>query len=94
MGDARHQAQPSSHNLGNAVDITHDPKSGCDGHTVSTLAMQDPRVVYVIWDRRIHNRSISPHWRPYKGGNPHTSHVHIDVDPAKRDDDSPWPWAP
>ena len=93
MGDASHQARPSDHNLGNAVDITHDPASGCDGHTVSTLAMQDPRVAYVIWDRRIWNPWIAPTWRPYSGTNPHTHHVHISIRKEARDDASPWPWA-
>jgi len=95
MGDARHQAQPSDHNLGNAVDITHDPAKGCDGEEVSVLALQDPRATYIIWDRHIANPLIlDGAWRPYRGSNPHTSHVHISVRADARDDDSPWPWAP
>lgn len=95
MGDARHQASKSDHNLGNAVDITHDPASGCDAGVIAELAIDDPRVTYVIWDRRIYSRARAGEgWRPYSGSNPHTKHVHISVRADARDDDSPWPWAP
>ena len=94
LGDASHQARPSDHNLGNAVDITHDPSAGCSGGVIAALAIDDRRVTYVIWDRRIWNLVVSPHWRGYRGSNPHTSHVHISVRADAREDDSPWPWAP
>lgn len=94
MGDARHQASKSDHNLGNAVDITHDPASGCDGNLLAVDAMRDPRVSYIIWNAQIWNTSISPAWRPYKGSNPHRHHVHISVRAEAREDASPWPWAP
>jgi peptidoglycan hydrolase-like protein with peptidoglycan-binding domain len=93
MGDASHQARASDHNKGEAVDITHDPKSGCVGDVIAALAMTDGRTKYVIWNRRIWNPSISPDWRPYTGSNPHTHHVHISVRADAREDDSPWPWA-
>lgn len=94
MGDASHQARPSDHNLGNAVDITHDPTNGCDGDEVARLALTDPRVTHVIWNRRIANRSIeSGDWRPYNGSNPHKHHCHISIHAAARNDASPWPWA-
>lgn len=95
MGDARHQASKSDHNLGNAVDITHDPRSGCDGGVIADMAQRDPRTAYVIWDRRIWSRAREAEgWRPYSGSNPHTHHVHISVRADARDDSSPWPWAP
>lgn len=95
MGDAAHQARPSDHNLGNAVDVTHDPASGCDAGVIVDLATRDPRVTYVIWDRRIWSRARADEgWRPYAGSNPHTKHVHISVRTDARDDASPWPWAP
>lgn len=96
MGDARHQATKSSHNSGNAVDITHDPANGCDGNDVSMMARRDPRCVYVIWRAKIWNRNIDPMESPgrvYTGANPHRHHCHIDIDPARREDSSPWPWA-
>jgi hypothetical protein len=95
MGDAAHQLTPSDHNLGTAVDITHDPAAGCDGSVLAELALTDDRVTYVIWNRRICSRArIAEGWRPYTGSNPHTHHVHISVDAAKRADARPWPWAP
>lgn len=95
MGDARHQASKSDHNAGNAVDVSHDPASGCDAGKLAELAIHDPRVTYVIWDRRIYSRARSSEgWRPYSGANPHTKHVHISVRDDARDDASPWPWAP
>ena len=36
------------------------------------------KVEYVIWNRRIWNiRRNSEGWRPYRGPNPHTDHVHV-----------------
>lgn len=94
MGDAAHQARPSDHNLGNAVDITHDPASGCDGELIASMAIQDPRVTYVIWNREIYSRARAAEgWRDYSGSNPHTHHVHISVRASARADASPWPWA-
>lgn len=95
MGDARHQKRRSDHNLGNAVDITHDPSSGCDGEVIAGLALQDPRVTYVIWNRRKYNLArASEGWRPYRGENPHTHHCHISIDERSRNDVRPWPWSP
>ncbi len=95
MGDAAHQARPSDHNKGLAVDITHDPSSGADGERIALAAITDPRVTYVIWNRRIYSRARAAEgWRLYTGSNPHTHHVHISVRPEARSDDGPWPWAP
>ena len=94
MGDARHQARKSDHNIGNAVDITHDPSHGVNGDEISSLATRDPRVKYVIWNRKIWTPAKG--WGPYKippGGDGHEHHVHISVFPEKRSDTSPWPWA-
>jgi hypothetical protein len=95
LGDARHQKRKSDHNLGNAVDITHDPQSGCDGDLIASLAIKDPRVTYVIWNRKIYNRSRAGEgWRPYRGSNPHTHHCHISIDARSRSDVRPWAWSP
>jgi hypothetical protein len=75
-GDKAHQARKSDHNTGDAVDITHDPGSGADGDTIAAMALKDPNVKYVIWNRQIYNTS-KPGWRPYTGSNPHTKHVHV-----------------
>lgn len=95
MGDASHQARPSDHNSGNAVDITHDPASGCDGNVISALAIEDDRVTYVIWNKRIYSRARAAEgWRKYTGANGHTHHCHISVRVDARADDRPWGWAP
>jgi hypothetical protein len=94
MGDARHQARKSDHNMGNAVDITHDPASGCDANLIASLAIRDSRVKYVIWNKRIYNRSRSADgWRPYTGSNPHTKHCHISIRADARTDTRAWAWA-
>ena len=90
MGDWRHQLSKSDHNVGNAVDITHDPASGCTGDAISSMAITDPRVTYVIWNRQIwHDGS----WHPYSGDNPHTHHCHISIRDRDRSDARRWPWA-
>lgn len=91
MGDAAHQARTSDHNSGNAVDVTHDPASGCTGDIISASAIADPRVTYVIWNRQIWRKGA---WSAYTGTNPHTAHVHISISAALRGDASPWDWAP
>lgn len=75
-GDRAHQKRKSDHNTGDAVDITHDPKSGADGNTIAARALRDPRVKYVIWNHQINSKD-GRGWRPYKGANPHTQHVHV-----------------
>ena len=95
MGDARHQARKSDHNLGNAVDVTHDPSVGCDGHVISAIAIRDPRTTYVIWNRQIYNKARAAEgWRAYHGENPHTHHCHISIHPESRDDVRHWGWSP
>lgn len=94
MGDARHQRTPSDHNLGNAFDITHDPRSGCDGSIIAALAIRDPRVTYVIWNWHIYNRTRAAEgWRRYTGRNGHTQHCHVSIRAEARNDARPWPWA-
>lgn len=95
MGDEHHQKRPSDHNIGNAVDITHDPISGCDAVYVAACALRDPRTSYVIWQGRIFNTArASEGWRARnKGPGDHELHVHISVHARARGDASPWPWA-
>ena len=104
IGDPRHQSRNSDRNPwvidGNigvviARDITHDPANGCDAQKIadSIVASRDPRVKYIIWNRRICNSKVQPWtWRPYTGTNPHNKHVHISVLPekSKYDDRSDW----
>ena len=108
VGDASHQTRASDHNpwvtdggkgVVTAMDITHDPASGCDaGKIVEVLrASRDPRIKYLIWNRRIANSSaigsVAPWtWRSYTGTNPHDHHFHLSVKPDKPlyDDAGPW----
>lgn len=108
IGDAAHCARQSDHNPwvrdGNmgvvtAMDITHDPNDGCDANEIaeSIRSHQDPRVKYIIWNKRIANSSSiggNPPWawRQYNGSNPHTKHIHISVRPDKPKYDSTAPW--
>jgi hypothetical protein len=94
MGDAAHQKRKSDHNLGNAYDLTHDPANGVDCHTLSRQVINDPRVTYVIWNRRIYNRARAAEgWRNYTGQNPHTKHMHVSIRAVARDILTPWPWS-
>ena len=88
----QHHAPTSDHARGDAVDITHDPES-CDGDIIAGHAVADERTAYVIWHRRIWSRRRATEgWRAYQRAHPHTGHVHISLDPAKRADSSPWGW--
>jgi hypothetical protein len=105
IGDARHQAEKSSDhnprliagaNLVTARDFTHDPDGGLDCQHLADALRQgrDPRVKYVIWNRRIMAGAGGPNpwaWRPYSGPSPHTEHVHLSVvADARCRDDAPW----
>lgn len=102
IGDARHQGSTSDHNpwvrdggvgVVTAIDLTDDALRG--GFRAGDLAeriKQDPRVKYVIWNRRIYNEAVSMKWRFYRGTNPHTKHVHISVHSIKRYYDSGQFW--
>lgn len=82
----------SDHDLGNAFDLTHDPNDGVDCNLLSAMlrARVDPRVKYIIWNRRIWNPSISPDWRVYDGDNPHTAHMHVSIYASQRDNLGLW----
>lgn len=97
IGDENHQNRNSDHNpwygpgIVTARDFTHDP-GDLDCHWLAgvLVANRDPRIKYVIWDRRIWNPTAG--WRVYSGANPHTSHLHLSV-VASPACDSTAPWA-
>lgn len=101
IGDLSHQGRKSDHNpdadgVVTAMDITHDPAHGVNaGELAEMLRLsQDPRIKYVISNRRIVSSKNSPwQWRDYNGANAHTKHVHVSVidDKALYDDTRPWP---
>lgn len=100
IGDAAHAASKSEHNpdangIVRAMDISNDPAHGVDSQKLADalVASRDPRILYVISNRRICSSVVSPWiWRSYNGSNPHNHHVHLSVvsDPAKYDDTKPW----
>ena len=108
IGDAAHASRNSDHNpwvrdgatgVVTAMDITHDPDGGCDAGALAEalLGSRDPRIKYVIFNRRIASHlqkgNAAPfQWRPYAGSNPHTHHVHISVREEKTAYDSTSPW--
>jgi len=108
IGDAAHASRTSDHNpwvqdgatgVVTALDLTHDPAHGCDAGALAEAirAGRDPRVKYVIWNRRIASSARGDgfeawDWRPYGGPNPHSRHVHVSVVPEKPAYDSESVW--
>lgn len=105
IGDAAHATRDSDHNawlvlggqeLVTARDFTHDPEHGLDCQRLANALQRakDSRVKYVIWNRQIMSGAAGPDpwlWRPYKGSNPHTRHLHLSVVADRRcRDASPW----
>lgn len=98
IGDEAHRRTVSDHNpdragVVRALDLTDDPAHGFDASEFAELlrVQRDPRVKYVISDRRIFAGPNGPQpwvWRPYTGADPHTSHVHISVQPTTAGDDA------
>lgn len=93
IGDEAHASRSSDHNpwvkegaggVVTAMDITHDPKSGCDAGAIAEALREsrDPRIKYIISNRRICSGSQGPSpwaWRKYSGSNPHDHHFHLSV---------------
>jgi hypothetical protein len=83
----------SDHNTGLAVDLTHDPKNGVDCAKLFEEFKEDPRVKYLIFNKKIWSKDKSRAGnRPYSGSNPHTKHLHISIEPDMASDTSPWFW--
>jgi hypothetical protein len=79
-----------------AMDITHDPSSGCDSEKLAEAIRRskDPRVKYIISNRKIASAApmngVGPfEWRPYTRPNPHSKHVHVSVKGIKGDASTP-----
>lgn len=101
IGDAAHASRSSDHNpwvddgVVTARDFTHDPARGFDSYAFAEHLRQtkDPRIKYVISNRRIFSSETSPWvWRPYNGQNPHDHHVHVSVKSDKAHYDSTADW--
>ena len=104
IGDTAHSTRKSDHNpnafgVVTAVDLTHDPVNGADMDTITNVLRlgRDPRIKYVIYNRRIFasyttSTRAAWEWGPYSGTNAHTKHAHISVsaDPALYDSTTKW----
>lgn len=104
VGDAAHASRSSDHNpwvmdgktgVVTALDITNDPKNGCDCQKIvnALVASRDQRIKYIIWNRRICSATVAPWtWRKYTGSNPHDHHFHVSVRAEKKfyDDNRDW----
>lgn len=83
-----------------ALDITHDPRNGCDGAVLAESIRQlgikgDSRLKnggYVIFNRRIASASRGWAWRKYSGKNPHDKHVHVSVSKTQSGYDAARAW--
>lgn len=88
IGDTAHQAEASDHNPDsdgsvNAADFmigNHFTASDAAALASRLASVQDKRMAYVIYNRRICSTTVSPgSWRAYSGADPHTNHVHVSV---------------
>jgi hypothetical protein len=105
IGDAAHSSRTSDHNPNEAgvvcaIDITSDPRSGCTGDKLAAalIKVRDPRIKYIIWNKRIikayKDKGKIPAWtwQKYTGPNAHSHHVHISVAGDKKLYDSKAVW--
>jgi len=85
IGDRAHAARASDHNprggIVHALDLTHSPGTGLDIHGLADRLRQskDPRISYIISNRRIASSKQNWAWRRYTGSNPHSGHMHISI---------------
>lgn len=86
IGDAEHSLRISDHNpdsdgIYHAYDFDHDPDSnGLDCYELRSalVGSWDPRIKYIIFQRRIWYASIRREFN-YEGANAHTQHLHLSV---------------
>lgn len=98
IGDAAHAARASDHNPDSkgrvlAVDIDSTGPWPFDFSAAVEELRGDPRLEYVIWNRRIASRDQGWTWRPYTGtSDPHTGHAHFSArhDYANNNNTAPW----
>ena len=101
IGDTSHQARPSDHNpdwgdggVVRAIDIDID-----DGDHKADLVAEvlkavigDPRVWYVIFNRKIYSRTYGWKARAYTGSNPHDKHIHVSIQHSKEAESNTSRW--
>jgi hypothetical protein len=87
LGDSRHASRKSDHNPDRfgwvrGLDLNAGLESSNSlapylADQIRVAAKSDPRISYVIFNRRICSKILNWKWRKYKGINPHTKHIHI-----------------
>ena len=90
IGDQRHQLRKSDHRPDEdgyvrAWDVTNDTHAGPSLELLAAFlrdvgASGSQRLAlggYVIFDRKIASAVTEWRWRPYKGENPHMTHLHV-----------------
>lgn len=100
IGDTAHSARKSDHNpnaagVVTAIDVDENiagPNSEASGIVAALQASRDPRIKYIIYEKRITVPGDITRWKPYTGPSPHDHHFHISVasDPRLYDDPRPW----
>lgn len=76
-----------------ARDFPHAPKLGLDAGLITEKLRlsRDPRIQYIIFNRRITGPNYNWQWSKYNGSDPHDTHWHISsVRNAKADGTQPW----
>jgi hypothetical protein len=100
-GDAAHAARASDHNPDrddrtvNGLDVTHGPywkvpDVDCVRLSRELAASKDPRIKYVIFQRRIWQPGIG--WSGYGGESPHLEHLHLSVSHVPKLEDNAAKW--
>lgn len=89
--------EPRVNGFATAVDLTDDKANGCDADAWAEhlRLTRDPRVKYVICNRRMFSSYATKHrkaweWGPYTGPNPHEKHTHLSIVPSAIFDGKPW----
>lgn len=76
-GDKSHQQRKSDHNTGDAIDLkTNRVRPDIANQLVAEA--KERNIKYIIHNNKIWSQEkASQGWRPYKGSNPHTGHIHV-----------------
>lgn len=89
--------EPNAQGYATAFDLSDDKGAGCDADALVEMLRRkrDPRVKYVIAERRMYSSYSTStrrawEWGTYTGSNPHSSHVHVSIKPEWIHNTDPW----
>jgi hypothetical protein len=87
VADAAHKTRKSDHNptkhgwvfaLDIDANLRSDKSAAFDlADQLRILARQDKRIKYIIFSGRYASKLTLWRWKPYKGVNPHNTHIHF-----------------